>query len=65
AKKLAVKKLDMIVANDITSSGSGFASDTNQVTIIDKNGETETLPLLPKREVADKILSRVAVLLAQ
>jgi phosphopantothenoylcysteine decarboxylase/phosphopantothenate--cysteine ligase len=58
-KKLVSKKLDMIVANDITAADSGFGVDTNKVTIIDKKGKAEKLPLMSKREVADKILDRV------
>ncbi|MDD5509498.1 MAG: bifunctional phosphopantothenoylcysteine decarboxylase/phosphopantothenate--cysteine ligase CoaBC [Dehalococcoidales bacterium] len=58
-QKLADKQLDLIVANDITDTGSGFGVDTNRVTIIDKQGNEETLPLLSKREVADRILDRV------
>jgi phosphopantothenoylcysteine decarboxylase/phosphopantothenate--cysteine ligase len=63
AAKLAGKGLDMIVANDITAPGSGFGAETNQVTIIDKSGEAETLPLLSKYEVAQRILDRVVPLL--
>lgn len=62
-KKLTGKRLDLIVANDITSPGSGFDVDTNKVTLIDRNGKTEDLPLMSKREVADKILDRVVKLL--
>ena len=58
-KKLTTKKLDMIVANDITSKDSGFGADTNKVIIINKDGKQEDLPLMTKREVADKILDRV------
>ena len=58
-KKLASKKLDMIVANDITQADSGFDVDTNRVVIIDKKGKAEELPLMSKREVAEKILDRV------
>jgi phosphopantothenoylcysteine decarboxylase/phosphopantothenate--cysteine ligase len=58
-KKLAGKKLDMIVANDITAADSGFGVDTNKVIIIDKKGKVEKLPLMSKREVADKILDGV------
>ena len=61
-KKLDKKNLDLIVANDITSAGSGFSVDTNKVTIIDKKGKTENLPLLTKREVADKILDKVVAM---
>jgi phosphopantothenoylcysteine decarboxylase/phosphopantothenate--cysteine ligase len=63
ADKLARKGLDMIVANDITAPGSGFGTDTNQVTIIDKSGKAEPLPLLSKYEVAQRILDRVVPLL--
>ena len=62
-KKLTEKRLDMIVANDITAADSGFNVDTNRVTIIDRKGKTEELPLMSKREVADRILDRVAGLL--
>ena len=63
-KKLEKKKLDLIVANDITGADSGFGVDTNKVTIIDKKGNTENLPLLTKREVAEKILDKVAEMLS-
>jgi phosphopantothenoylcysteine decarboxylase/phosphopantothenate--cysteine ligase len=61
--KLDKKRLDLIVANDITDRGSGIGADTNQVVIIDRKGKIEKLPLLPKREVADRILDRVVKLL--
>jgi phosphopantothenoylcysteine decarboxylase / phosphopantothenate---cysteine ligase len=60
--KLDRKKLDLIVANDVSAPDSGFGSDTNQVILIDRNG-SEELPLLPKREVADRVLDRVVALL--
>ncbi len=62
-KKLQAKGLDLIIANDITDKDCGFGADTNKVTIIDKNGKIEDLPLMSKREVADKILDRVVGLL--
>ena len=58
--KLKEKGLDLIVANDITDVDSGFGADTNKVTIIDGKGKVEALPLLTKREVADRVLDRVA-----
>jgi phosphopantothenoylcysteine decarboxylase/phosphopantothenate--cysteine ligase len=58
-QKLAKKQLDLVVANDITDAGSGFGVDTNKVTLIDKQGNVEDLPLLTKREVAERILDRV------
>ncbi len=62
-QKLEKKRLDIIIANDITDPGSAFGSDTNKVTIIDKQGKTESLPLLTKREVANRILDKVVELL--
>jgi len=62
-KKLEKKQLDLIVANDITDPSSTFGSDTNKVTIIDQDGKAEELPLLSKREAADKILDRVVELI--
>ncbi len=64
-KKLNKKTLDLIAANDITSADSGFGTDTNKVTLIDKKGDAENLPLLSKREVAEKILDRVVGLLRE
>ena len=61
-EKLKRKKLHLIVANDITASNSGFGTDTNRVTIVDRRGKTDRLRLLTKREVADKVLDRVAAL---
>ena len=63
--KLKAKGLDLIAANDVTAPGSGFAVDTNQVTIIDASGGAEELPLLPKYDVAQRLLDRVAALLGQ
>ena len=60
--KLVEKDLDLIVANDITEPGSGFGTDTNRVTIISRGGVVETLPLLSKYEVANRILDIVAKL---
>jgi len=62
-KKLGEKQLDIIVANDITATDSGFDVDTNKVTIIDRDGKVDSLPLLTKSEVADKVLDRVVGLL--
>jgi phosphopantothenoylcysteine decarboxylase/phosphopantothenate--cysteine ligase len=58
-RKLREKRLDMIVANDITRPDAGFDVDTNQVTLIDKRGTVEDLPLMSKRDVAERILDRV------
>lgn len=53
--KLSKKNLDFIVANDITSKETGFASNDNKVTIINKNGETFSLDKMSKREVAQNL----------
>lgn len=58
--KLHKKLLDLIVANDITVAGSGIGADNNQVVMIDYEGNTNELPLLPKKEVADRILDKLA-----
>lgn len=62
-KKLNAKQFDFIVVNDVTQEGAGFASDTNIVTIIDANGQTQALPKMSKWQVAEKILQRAATLL--
>lgn len=64
-RKLEKKQLDIIIANDITDASSGFGVDTNKVILIDRSGKVDSLPLLTKREVADKILDRVVGLLAE
>jgi phosphopantothenoylcysteine decarboxylase / phosphopantothenate---cysteine ligase len=63
AAKLARKGVDLLVANDVSEAGSGFGTETNRVTILTSSGSTHELPLLPKREVADRILDRAAALL--
>ena len=62
-KKLTNKALDMIVANDVSVKGTGFGADTNKIVIITKDGKQEDLPLMSKREVADKILDNVGKML--
>ena len=63
AEKLKSKKLNLIVANDITAHDAGFAVDTNRVTLIHENGDRDPLPLMSKAEVADAIIERIAALL--
>jgi phosphopantothenoylcysteine decarboxylase/phosphopantothenate--cysteine ligase len=60
AEKLRAKGVDLMVANDVSEAGSGFGTDTNRVTILDRGGTVDALPLMTKREVADRILDRVA-----
>lgn len=64
-KKLKEKNLDLIVANDVTQPGSGFASETNQVKFLYPSGEIKDLPLLTKEEVASKILNEILKLVNQ
>ncbi len=59
ADKLRRKGVDLLVANDVAEPGSGFGTDTNRVTILDAAGGRDELPLMTKREVADKLLDRV------
>ncbi|HEY0430081.1 MAG TPA: bifunctional phosphopantothenoylcysteine decarboxylase/phosphopantothenate--cysteine ligase CoaBC [Pyrinomonadaceae bacterium] len=56
--KMEKKNLDLVIANDITQQGAGFDTDTNIATIISRENEFD-LPLMPKRELADKILDEV------
>jgi phosphopantothenoylcysteine decarboxylase/phosphopantothenate--cysteine ligase len=62
--KLQAKKLDMIVANDVSAADAGFAVDTNRVTLLRADGSREALPLLSKDEVAEKIIQELVKLLA-
>lgn len=58
-QKLKEKNLDLIVLNDPTVTGAGFDTDTNQVTLIDKNNNIEEIPLMSKYQVAEKIIDRI------
>jgi phosphopantothenoylcysteine decarboxylase/phosphopantothenate--cysteine ligase len=62
-EKLARKKLDLIVANDVSAADSGFEVDTNRVTLLDASGGIETLPLMSKSAVAEKIIDRLVTML--
>ncbi|HEU5175141.1 MAG TPA: phosphopantothenoylcysteine decarboxylase, partial [Gemmatimonadaceae bacterium] len=62
--KLTAKGLDMVVVNDATEEGAGFSVDTNRVSIVHADGGEEHLALMPKSEVADAILDRVAARMA-
>ncbi|HXQ74455.1 MAG TPA: bifunctional phosphopantothenoylcysteine decarboxylase/phosphopantothenate--cysteine ligase CoaBC [Pyrinomonadaceae bacterium] len=62
-KKLRSKKLDAIVANDVTRSDSGFDSRTNAITILTaQNDEPVELPTLSKNEAANRILDVIVSL---
>lgn len=58
--KLRRKNCDLLVANDVTVEGAGFGTDTNVVTVFDRSGLVEELPLLSKREVANRLLRMIA-----
>jgi phosphopantothenoylcysteine decarboxylase/phosphopantothenate--cysteine ligase len=59
--KLATKRCDLIIANDVSEPGAGFAVDTNRVTIVGHDRVTE-LPAGPKSEVAHRILDHIVAL---
>lgn len=63
-EKLKRKRLDLIVANDVSIPGIGFGADVNEVTLIDRLGVVTALPRLPKTEVAERILDRIELLRA-
>jgi phosphopantothenoylcysteine decarboxylase / phosphopantothenate---cysteine ligase len=62
-RMLREKKLDLVVANDVTAEGSRFGGDTNQVTFVSADG-AEVLPLLSKNEVARRLVAKIAERLA-
>lgn len=59
-RKLAAKRCDLMVANDVSAPGVGFGADQNAVRLVDRDGLDEALPVLPKDEVASRILDWVA-----
>jgi len=58
-RKLRAKNLDWIVLNNPNEDGAGFGTTTNRVTLFHRDGFSETLPVLPKREVAERLLDRI------
>ena len=56
------KDVDLLVANDVTAPGSGFGTETNQVTIVLRDGSTDPWSLMPKSEVAERLWDRIAEL---
>jgi phosphopantothenoylcysteine decarboxylase/phosphopantothenate--cysteine ligase len=59
SRMLREKKLDLVVANDVSAKGSEFGSDTDQVTLVSADG-AEALPLLSKVEVARRLVAKIA-----
>jgi len=64
-KKLEEKRLDLVVANDVTAADAGFGTETNRVVLLSRDGEATELPLMSKSGVAEKILDRVGDLLKE
>ena len=58
-KRLQKARADMIVVNDVSRSDSGFTSDYNEVTIINKRGQTVHVPRNLKSEIADRIIGEI------
>ena len=63
--KLQAKRLDFIVANDISAVDAGFGADTNRVTLLSQDGRVEPLPLMSKSAAAEAVLARVVALLVE
>ena len=57
--KLQRKRLDLIAANDLTEQHSGFAHDTNKITLYGADGSVTELPVLSKVQAADVLLDKV------
>lgn len=57
-RKMETKNCDMIVGNLVSQDGIGFESDQNEVVMVMRTGETSTLPMAPKRRIADQILDQ-------
>lgn len=64
-EKLAAKGLDLIVANDVSRRDVGFATDDNEVTLLDASGGRTELPRMAKAEIARAILDHAQELLAR
>jgi len=64
-EKIKKKNLDLIVLNDVSREDRGFAAETNEVRMIDKEGNEEEIPLMSKEDVADRILDRIKGLRAE
>jgi phosphopantothenoylcysteine decarboxylase/phosphopantothenate--cysteine ligase len=62
-EKLIRKRLDAVVLNSLQDEGAGFRYDTNQVTVIDREGEIAAFPLKNKRAVATDIVTKLVTLL--
>ena len=63
--KIRKKNLDLIVVNDVSREDRGFAADSNEVRMIDREGNQEAVPLMSKEDVADRILDKIKWLRAE
>lgn len=59
-EKAKVKRVDLLVYNDVAEPGSGFGTDTNRVTLIDDDGNVDPWPMMSKTNVAARLLDRIA-----
>jgi phosphopantothenoylcysteine decarboxylase / phosphopantothenate---cysteine ligase len=63
AAKLAAKKVDLMVANDVSAADAGFEVETNRVLVLDAQGGADALPLMTKDALAGWLIERVALAL--
>lgn len=61
-QKLKRKGIDLVVGNDVTADQCGFGSDSNAAVLVDRDGRVVELELMPKRELADRILDAIQTL---
>jgi phosphopantothenoylcysteine decarboxylase/phosphopantothenate--cysteine ligase len=61
-EKLEKKNADMIVLNTLRDEGAGFGHDTNKITIVKRNGDTEALPLQSKQDAAVAIINHIVAI---
>ncbi|KXK04026.1 MAG: coenzyme A biosynthesis bifunctional protein coaBC [Nitrospira sp. OLB3] len=64
-EKLQAKDVDVLVANDVSAPDAGFGSDTNRVTLLDRQGSCEEVRLMSKRALADRILDHILAVSAR
>ena len=64
-RKLVEKKCDLLVLNNPTKPGSALGGDTNEITLLDRDGGVERLPVMAKRAAADRVAARLATLFPQ
>lgn len=57
------KKVDLMVGNDVSGPGVGFASDENEVTLFWPDGRSRKIPRMSKRKISQEIMAEIEVLL--